>query len=143
MTIDLRGVFKPVTDVSGLQRPIKALVCDIMGTLIKKDGSLNRPLHDFLLWSKQNGTEVLLASQTPEHSLKALNAAGCDASLIGEKLHDKSLLQDALARDDKSYAVIDDTILIWLEADIAVHPESQRLEKFLANRSYETATPVL
>lgn len=137
VNMDLRKVFEPVMKIPAQGEPVQTLVCDIFGTLITPSGDLDQKIHDFLVWLKEEGFAIMLASTEPDVAKSALEKLPCSAALLEIEISDKTGVMNKLMDEQTPHAAIDDTILVWLDADIAVKPDDQRLASFLQSGAYE------
>lgn len=136
MTLGLQKIFEPVVKTNEPSKNVRTLVCDIFGTLIKPDGALDSKLHDFLVWLKEEGFEIHLASSDPVPAQKALEKLGCSPSLLDSGVREKMRMMDELISEEIPHAAIDDTIFIWLDAEIALKPDDVRLANYLESNAY-------
>lgn len=130
--IDLKDVFSRVVPDIQETRPVRTLVCDVFDTLVDHSGTLNTPLCTFLYDLKKQGYEVVLTSTDPKAALAVLQDAGCDSRLLNIK--NKMHLQADLMDKDVPYVVIDDNVLLWLDATIQLSPDDRNLTRILHQR---------
>jgi len=135
MYIDLRKVFAPIADTT--PETIDMVICDTYETLLSHDGKvLNEPLHDFLLWLKEHGVQVILASQKPKIAEIDLMNAGCSPLLLEGGVRDKLQLQYELDAQS-NYVVFDDEMMIWLDAPAHIFPNREHLQHYIGQGAYK------
>lgn len=132
MQINLKKIFQPVAEVPSTDR----VICDVYMTLIDRNGSLDSDLHNFLLWLKQQGTEVCIVSQTPVQAERDLKNAGCSEELLRNGVKDKMEIQSDLSENDR-YVAIDDDVMIWLDAPAALLPSKPAFREYLGQARYK------
>ena len=135
--MDLTKVFEPVVKIVPQSEPVHTLVSDVFGTLVSSDSKkLNQPLHHFLLWVKDSGFTVYLASSDPDTAQEALRRAGCHAALLEDGVYDKSKIMNRLMDDGTAHIAVDDSTMIWFDAIIVLSPDDRKFGPYLEKAGY-------
>jgi hypothetical protein len=109
---------------------IDTLVCDVFGTLILKDNTLNGPLIAFLRQYDEDGVNIIIASSDPKRAQQALAALAIDSFLLKQGVIDKMTISQKLFDEKRPYMAIDDDgMLVWFDAAQVLLPTDPIITK--------------
>jgi len=145
----LRSIFSGLyTQATGYKdaRPLAPIVyCDVLGTLIQRDGKaqrsvLNKPLESFLLWLLRQDIAVQVMSTEPEKMFDRLKLLRINAQILGDEntILSKSALLSQDSRSEENLGVIidDDPLQFRYSKALIVDVNDPDFRTFLTGLRY-------
>lgn len=140
--LDLKDIFRITIKGEENTAPVKAVLCDVIDTLVDFTGTKYPDVEDFYLWLREtqerHGAQPYLCTTAPEWAKDLMEKGACHPAIRNMPLHTYDILYPRLAEQNIPFAAVNDQPLLPLAAGAVgvIDPHAQDAREFLRRKSY-------